>query len=240
MLVQQAFGGIIVGSARAIRYIGAMPPSDNLQTAAFFGQDNLELFLFILLLALVIVLFARCYFMRHGAERNHAQQASGLTARPQAKRQWHQLPELQLLMLALPLHLLWEIAQFPLYTIWHEADWVYILYSLAHCTLGDMLILLCVFWLVSLLNRSRYWVYATPIAANAALFTLLGVAYTVYSEIVNTRIKGAWAYTELMPIVPVFEIGGAPFLQWLLISPVLIWLMRLTQLALLQRQQPSV
>ncbi len=240
MLVWWAGGGNVVGSSHAIRYIGAMTPSDSPYAAVLFGRENLELILFMVLLALVIVLFARCYFMRQGAGRSHAQQASGLAAGTQAKRQWHQLPELQLLMLALPLHLLWEIAQFPLYTVWHEASWAYILYSLAHCTLGDMLILLCVFWLVSLLNRSRYWVYATPIAANAVLFTLLGVAYTVYSEIVNTRIKGAWAYTELMPIVPVFEIGGAPLLQWLLISPVLIWLMRLTQLALLQRRQQSV
>ncbi len=240
MLVWRAGGGNVVGSRRAIRYIGVMTPSDSPYPAALLGWEKLEVFLFIVLLALVIVLFARCAFMRHDAARGQAPQAPGSAVSPWAKRQWHQLPELQMLMLALPLHLLWEIAQFPLYTIWHEASWAYILYSLAHCTLGDMLILLCVFWLVSLFNRSRYWVYASPIAANTALFTLLGVAYTIYSEIVNTRIKGAWAYTELMPIVPVFEIGGAPLLQWLLISPVLIWLMRLTQLALLQRQQQSV
>ena len=57
----------------------------------------------------------------------------------QARRKLLLLPEIQLLMFGLPLQLLWEIAQFPLYTVWHEGDWGYILYGLAHCTLGDLL-----------------------------------------------------------------------------------------------------
>lgn len=141
---------------------------------------------------------------------------------------WKETPEFLLLMLSVPLQLLWEIAQFPLYTVWHEGDWSFILYGLVHCTLGDLLILLSVFWLVSLFNRSRYWVFS-PSMPNIVLFTVLGLAYTIFSEILNTRIKGTWGYTELMPIVPVIEIGGMPFLQWLLIPPVLIWLMQIVR-----------
>ena len=136
------------------------------------------------------------------------------------------MPEVQLIMLATPLQLLWEVAQFPLFTVWHEGDWSYILYGLIHCTLGDLLILLSVFWLVSLLNQTRHWIFS-PSITNIILFTVLGLGYTIFSEIVNTRIKGTWGYTELMPIVPIVEIGGMPFLQWLLIPPVIIWLMRL-------------
>ena len=88
------------------------------------------------------------------------------------------------------------------------------------------MILLSVFWLVSILNRSRLWVFS-PSMPNIVLFTVLGLAYTIFSEILNTRIKGTWGYTELMPIVPVIEIGGMPFLQWILIPPILIWLMQL-------------
>jgi hypothetical protein len=36
---------------------------------------------------------------------------------------WLELPEFRLMALALPLHLLWEIAQFPLYTVWHQNEW---------------------------------------------------------------------------------------------------------------------
>lgn len=144
------------------------------------------------------------------------------------KASWRSIPEVKLAMLGLPLSLLWEIAQFPLYTVWHQNDWGYILYGLAHCTLGDVLILLSIYELVALLNRDRHWVEVNRrIFINGLIFTLAGVAYTVFSEIVNVRIKGTWGYTELMPIVPILKIGGTPFLQWLLIPPVLLWLMRL-------------
>ncbi len=145
-------------------------------------------------------------------------------------RGWRSWPEVRLIMLALPLELLWEIAQFPLYDVWHQKDWGYILYGLAHCTLGDLLILLVLYELVALLNRNRHW-YANNVVASGLLFTLLGAGYTVYSEIMNVRIKGTWGYTELMPIVPVIDIGGMPFLQWLLVPPVLLWLMRQTAFA---------
>lgn len=141
---------------------------------------------------------------------------------------WKESPELLLLTLSLPLQFLWEIAQYPLYTIWHEGDWSNILYMLIHCTLGDLLILLCVFWLISLLNRSRTWIFS-PSLINITLFTSLGLAYTIFSEIINTGVKGTWEYTELMPIVPVIEIGGMPFLQWLLIPPVIIWLIKIVK-----------
>lgn len=135
------------------------------------------------------------------------------------------IPELQLLRLALPLELLWEIAQLPLYDVWHQDKWSYILYGLAHCTFGDLLILLATYELVALFTGGRTWYRSAPVT-RSLLFTLLGVAYTVYSELMNVRIKGTWGYTDLMPIVPLLNIGGTPFLQWLLIPSVLIWLMR--------------
>ena len=75
---------------------------------------------------------------------------------------------MQLLTLALPLELLWEVARFPLYTVWHESDWSYILYGLAHCTLDDLLILLVVYWVVALLNRNRRW-YLDSVVTNGFL-----------------------------------------------------------------------
>lgn len=121
---------------------------------------------------------------------------------------------------------LWEIAQFPLYTVWHEGDWGSILSGLIHCTLGDLLILLVVYELVALLCRSRHW-YVHTVLLGGMLFTLAGTAYTVFSEILNVRTKGTWDYVSAMPMVPILGVGGTPFLQWLLIPPILLWLMRL-------------
>ena len=140
---------------------------------------------------------------------------------------WHQQPEIRLVTRALPLETLWEIIQLPLYDIWREHSWSYILYSVAHCTLGDLLILLVSFELVALFNRNRHWYHASS-RFNTLCFTLAGLAYTTYSEIVNTGLAGSWSYTELMPVVPILNVGGAPLLQWIVIPPVLLWLMRRT------------
>lgn len=184
-------------------------------------QQWFELAFFGLLAVLVIALLMQCR-LRHAAPPIPA--APAQPRLPQKK--WLSIPELQLLMFGLPLELLWEIAQFPLYTVWQEGEWSYILYGLAHCTLGDLLILLVAYWSVALLSRNRSW-YRSDILANGFLFTLLGLTYTVYSELTNVNIKGTWGYTELMPIIPVIGIGGMPFMQWILVPPVLLWLMRM-------------
>lgn len=182
--------------------------------------EFLEIAVFILLL-LIVVRQLTCLFQRRSSLTHHTGKTTGLTL-----HNWRNLPEIQLVILALPLHLLWEIAQFPLYTVWHDGDWGYILYGLVHCTLGDALIMLSAFWLMSLLNHTRHWLFS-PSPSDVVLFTTFGLIYTIYSEIVNTRIKETWGYTEMMPIVPFIEIGGTPFMQWILIPPLLLWLIRL-------------
>jgi hypothetical protein len=192
----------------------------------FMGHiEWLELGLFGLFSVVIFVLLTQC------RQRQHIEPtATQKPTLPVKSMHWRSIPEIQLLVLALPLELLWEVAQFPLYTVWHEGDWSYISYGLAHCTLGDLIILLVAYWIVALLNRNRHW-YLNNILPNGALFLVLGAVYTIYSEISNVRIKGTWDYTDLMPIVPVADIGAMPFLQWILIPPVLLWLMRLLTLS---------
>jgi len=91
------------------------------------------------------------------------------------------------------------------------------------------MILLLGYWLVALLNRDRDW-YLNTVLPNGFLFVMLSAVYTVYSERTNVR-TGTWGYTALMPIVPVVDIGAMPLLQWVLIPPVLLWLMRMLAVA---------
>jgi hypothetical protein len=45
----------------------------------------------------------------------------------------------------------------------------------------------------------------------------LGRGYTFFSEWLNVGLRGSWAYSEFMPVVPLTGTGLAPLLQWLIL-----------------------
>ena len=49
---------------------------------------------------------------------------------------------------------------------------------------------------------------------------IFGVAYTIFSEWLNIELREAWAYREMMPVIPVIDAGLSPILQWIVISVV--------------------
>ena len=56
---------------------------------------------------------------------------------------------------------------------------------------------------------------------------VMGMSYTVYSEWLNTVVRKAWAYSELMPVVPLLGTGLSPLMQWLVVPTIgfaAIWL----------------
>lgn len=113
-------------------------------------------------------------------------------------------------------NLVWEIAQLPLYTIWQEGSVPWIAYAVAHCTLGDLGI--GGLSLIAALTVTRSGVPATwSLIKVAAITTAFAASYTVYSEWLNTSVRHAWAYSDLMPVVPVIGTGLSPLLQWLVI-----------------------
>ena len=50
-----------------------------------------------------------------------------------------------------------------------------------------------------------------------------GIGYTIYSEWLNVNVRGSWAYSDLMPVVPVIETGLAPLLQWVVVPTLALW-----------------
>jgi hypothetical protein len=112
-----------------------------------------------------------------------------------------------------PAHLLWEFAQLPLYTIWREGSPGEIAFAALHCTGGDAMIAITTLAVALLLAGTRW-----PIARGAyrrvtAVTIVLGVGYTIFSEWLNTDVREAWAYSELMPVVPFLDTGLSPLLQ---------------------------
>jgi hypothetical protein len=118
------------------------------------------------------------------------------------------------LALSVLLHFAWELAQLPLYTLWKNPDNGSITYAIVHCTLGDLLIAASTLGLG--LTITQCMRPTTNRLFRTAFVTMaLGVAYTIFSEWLNTMVLRSWAYSELMP--QVFSIGVSPIMQWIVI-----------------------
>ena len=125
--------------------------------------------------------------------------------------------------LAFVLHLVWEFAHLPLYTLSFEEDalqrWSYVL----HCTGGDVLIAMSAFLAAALVTQRLDWVLTEP-AKGGVVLVVSGLLYTVLSEWHNVYHVGSWAYTPAMPLVG--GIGLTPLLQWLTLPPLMLGTVR--------------
>mgnify|MGYP003119712945 CR=1 FL=1 len=113
-------------------------------------------------------------------------------------------------------NLVWELAHMPLYTLWETGSTGEIIFAAVHCTGGDILIALSAVMLSLFLVGSPAW----PVVRSVRVIVLtvtFGLGYTVFSEWLNIEVRQAWAYRELMPIIPIINAGLSPVLQWIFI-----------------------
>jgi hypothetical protein len=145
---------------------------------------------------------------------------------------WRYLPWLAVLNLA------WEAGHVRLYTLWTDAEPAYIAFSVAHCTVGDVLIGGVALLLALILSREA--ALAEWRWLRIALLTLVfGVAYTIFSEWMNLTVLRSWTYADAMFRVRLggLEIGLTPLLQWLVVPPVSLYLARAASRRLVQQAE---
>lgn len=134
-------------------------------------------------------------------------------------------PELPVAMFSFLLHFVWEFLQVPTYSGMAEmAHWQGIKLCTS-ATIGDVGFALTAFWTASLAARTRHWI-GNQAALPVLVFIGTGIALTVGFEFYYTQVTQRWTYSDLMPLVPPFGTGLSPFLQWLIIPPVVLWLSR--------------
>jgi hypothetical protein len=120
-------------------------------------------------------------------------------------------------------HLVWEMGQVPLYTIWQTGTTRDIATAVLHCTLGDLSIALVALSLALVVVGSPGWPEQQFTAVFAAV-VVLSVGYTIFSEYVNTIVRQNWAYGPLMPTLPWSGTGLSPLLQWMVVpSLAFVW-----------------
>lgn len=115
-------------------------------------------------------------------------------------------------------NLVWEVGQLPLYTLWWNGTDDQILKALLHCTAGDVLIAGAALTCAAAVGRFAGWPFFSLRMKATAI--LLGIGYTIFSEWLNVDIRGSWAYTVSMPVVPILGTGITPILQWLIVPSV--------------------
>lgn len=131
------------------------------------------------------------------------------------ERQWLGAQRIYLGLTAV-LHLIREVAQLPLYTIWNTATPREIAFAVFHCSVGDMMIATLSLVLALVCFGSPTWPRARFIPVMGATLAI-GIGYTIYSEYLNTVVRKAWAYAEFMPTLPPFGTGLTPLLQWIVV-----------------------
>jgi uncharacterized membrane protein (UPF0136 family) len=117
------------------------------------------------------------------------------------------------------LHVLWELVQLPLYTIWTTGTSREIAFAVLHCTSGDLLIATLALIAALLAVGHRDWPHQrfVPVVVAAVV---IGLSYTVYSEWLNTVVRKSWTYSPMMPTLPWLGTGLSPFMQWLIVPAI--------------------
>lgn len=113
-------------------------------------------------------------------------------------------------------HLVWEIGQLPLFTIWTSGTRSEQVFAVSHCTAGDVLI--TGFALASAIALGRAWSWPQGQWTRVIVLTVaIGIGYTAFSEWLNVYVRGSWSYGPAMPVLYLgtIGIGWSPLLQWL-------------------------
>jgi hypothetical protein len=125
---------------------------------------------------------------------------------------------LRYLLLLTAMNSAWEFAQMPLYTIGQTGTPGEIAFAALHCTAGDAMIGGFAMIAAMFVAAPADWPAAGRIRVLATAI-LFGLAYTVFSEWLNVEVRESWAYSTLMPRIPLIGTGLSPMLQWLLLPP---------------------
>ena len=138
---------------------------------------------------------------------------------------WSRTPEVSVVIFSLLLNLAWEFWQTPFFSgLAQGPHWKGVLLC-TRAALGDAFISLLAYWVVCVAARTRQW-GKRPTKGQVVLFVGLGLAVTVILEVLATRVFDRWSYSGAMPVVPGLGVGLLPIAQWLLLPPLVLWLVR--------------
>lgn len=133
--------------------------------------------------------------------------------------------EFHFLLLGFATNLIWEIVQMPLFNSYPEATFLGVNIACIQASAGDAVMLVVAFWIVAGLLNSREWIFHLSIF-RIVLFLVPGLVFTILAEQLATGSLNRWEYGDLMPTLPFLGTGAAPVVQWLIIPPLVLWVVK--------------
>lgn len=133
------------------------------------------------------------------------------------------VPELNVAFFSFLLHFVWEMWQVPFFAdMPSTAHWSGVSIC-TRATLGDSAMAVVAFWAASAPRRTRSW-FLRPRREELWLYLGTALALTIVLEWLATGQLQRWAYGPEMPRIPLLGTGLLPFLQWLFVPPLVLWL----------------
>lgn len=133
------------------------------------------------------------------------------------------LPEANTLFFGALVNHPWELLQVPFFEGMSGAPHWQATKLCSLAAAGDGALLLGAYWVTAAVARSRRWVLH-PRLRDVLVLLLTGQALNALFEWLNTEVWQRWEYVAAMPTVPLLGTGLAPALQWLLLPPLVIWI----------------
>lgn len=123
------------------------------------------------------------------------------------------------------INFVWEMLQMPLFSYPADASLAQINLACTQASAGDAAMIVVAFWVAVFLQKDRRW-FLHPSVRSLAFFILPGVIMTVVFEALATGPLNRWTYASSMPTLPGLGTGLAPIAQWLLLPPLIIFIVR--------------
>jgi hypothetical protein len=134
-------------------------------------------------------------------------------------------PELNIGAFAFLLNYPWEFLQVPFFAGMADAPhWEAMLFC-SRAAVGDAGIAVVAFWAVAVAVRRRSWL-VNPTTRQVLSFVASGLVITVILEWLATEVWNRWEYAAMTPTLPVLGTGLLPVLQWSVLPPLLVWIVR--------------
>lgn len=121
------------------------------------------------------------------------------------------------------LHFAWEMLHFPFYAGMAEAPHGPATWTCLQATLGDVALALAALGVTSGAARGSLW-FGRLRPAHVALYIGSGLAATIALEYASVHLWGRWEYGP--GTWTIGGIGVPPLLQWMVLPPLTLWLVR--------------